>query len=439
VRKVFILDTSVILFDHEAITRFDEHDIAIPITVLEELDTFKKGNDQKNYAAREFIRYIDAISESYSLQDWAPINGPTHGNFRVVHDQNCARPAELVFGNNKADHRILNAALALQEQEPDSSVILVTKDIALRLKAKSLGLNTQDYSAGKVKNYSDSFYSGKSFIKNVDSDVIDEIFLAGLVEPQKLPSYTALANHFHILKNGKKSALACLNETAQLVQLVTKKGVFGVQPRNAEQSFAIHAILNPAIRLITIQGVAGTGKTLLALAGALEQRRLFKQIYLARPIVPLGNKDIGYLPGDINSKVNPYMEPLWDNLRYIKNQFSEHSREFQTITEMVETGKIEVIPLTYIRGRSLSNVIIIIDEAQNLTPHETKTIITRAGENTKIIFTGDIQQIDTPYLDAESNGLSHIIEKLKGHSLYAHITLEKGERSELANLANELL
>jgi len=197
--------------------------------------------------------------------------------------------------------------------------------------------------------------------------------------------------------------------------------------------------MNPDIKLVSIQGVAGTGKTLLSLAGALEQRRNFHQIYLARPIVPLSNKDIGYLPGDIKSKLNPYMEPLWDNLKYIKNLFNEKDKEYKQISEMVEHEKLVVCPLAYIRGRSLSNVFFIVDEAQNLTPHEVKTVISRAGENTKIIFTGDIYQIDTPYLDTQSNGLSYLIDKLKDQSLYAHITLERGERSELANLANEFL
>jgi PhoH-like ATPase len=197
--------------------------------------------------------------------------------------------------------------------------------------------------------------------------------------------------------------------------------------------------LKPEIKLVSMQGVAGTGKTLIALAAALEQKREYKQIYLARPIVPLSNKDIGYLPGDIKSKLNPYMEPLWDNLKFIQNQYSESDKEYSKITEMVQNEKLVITPLAYIRGRSLSNICFIVDEAQNLTPHEVKTIITRAGENTKIIFTGDIHQIDTPYLDAQSNGLSYLIDRLKDHELYAHVTLEKGERSELANLANELL
>ena len=224
-----------------------------------------------------------------------------------------------------------------------------------------------------------------------------------------------------------------------MLERVKKVTAFGINPRNSEQAFALDAILNPEIKLVSLQGVAGTGKTLLSLAGALEQRKDYHQIYLARPIVPLSNKDIGYLPGDIKSKLNPYMEPLWDNLKYIKNQFNEKDREFKQITEMVENEKLIVCPLAYIRGRSLSNVFFIVDEAQNLTPHEVKTIISRAGQNTKIVFTGDIYQIDTPYLDTQSNGLSYLIDKLKDQSLYAHITLEKGERSELANLANEFL
>jgi PhoH-like ATPase len=197
--------------------------------------------------------------------------------------------------------------------------------------------------------------------------------------------------------------------------------------------------MNPNVKLVTLQGIAGTGKTLLALAGALEQKRLYKQIYLARPIVPLSNKDIGFLPGDVKSKVNPYMEPLFDNLKMIQNQFDEKDKEYKNITESLEKEKLVITPLAYIRGRSLSNIFFIVDEAQNLTPHEVKTIITRAGENTKILFTGDIYQIDTPYLDAESNGLSVLIDKIKNHPIYAHIRLEKGERSELANLAGELM
>ncbi|MCK5906762.1 MAG: PhoH family protein, partial [Flavobacteriales bacterium] len=235
------------------------------------------------------------------------------------------------------------------------------------------------------------------------------------------------------------SALAYYNPFSKQFEKVDKKMSYGIKPRNAEQAFAIHALLNPDIKLVALQGVAGTGKTLLALAGALEQRREFKQVFLARPIVPLSNRDIGFLPGDIKSKINPYMEPLWDNLKFIKNQYKENESEFKQLDSMVEKEKLVIAPLAYIRGRSLSDIIFIVDEAQNLTPHEIKTIITRAGENAKFVFTGDVRQIDTPYLDDKSNGLSYIVDKLSGNELFAHVELVKGERSELANLANDLL
>ena len=218
-----------------------------------------------------------------------------------------------------------------------------------------------------------------------------------------------------------------------------KSYAYGIKPKNAEQAFALHAITHPEIKLVTISGVAGTGKTLLALAGALEQKNNYENIILARPIVPLSNRDIGYLPGDAEDKIKPYMQPLADNLNFIKNQFGENEKKRKVIEDMENNGRIQISPLAYIRGRSLSNVIFIVDEAQNLTPHEVKTIITRAGENTKIILTGDVRQIDTPYLDEQSNGLSYLIDRLKGQELFAHVTLEKGERSQLANLANEYL
>ena len=277
-------------------------------------------------------------------------------------------------------------------------------------------------------------------IDDVDPTIINLMYEKGYCPPEDvLKKVKPYKNHYYILRSGKKSVLAFYNSANGMVEQVEKRNVYGIKPRNAEQTFAIHALMKPEIRLVSMQGVAGTGKTLIALAAALEQKREYKQIYLARPIVPLSNKDIGYLPGDIKSKLNPYMEPLWDNLKFIQNQYSESDKEYSKITEMVTNEKLVITPLAYIRGRSLSNICFIVDEAQNLTPHEVKTIITRAGENTKIIFTGDIYQIDTPYLDSQSNGLSYLIDRLKDHDLYAHITLEKGERSELANLANELL
>jgi PhoH-like ATPase len=438
-KKIFVLDTSVIIYDHLAILQFAEHDVAIPITVLEELDNFKKGNDTKNFSAREFIRFIDSASAHETLNNWIPIAGKGLGKFKVVmQTKHVNLDANQVFGERKADHNILNAALSLVTEFPDRKVVLVTKDVNLRLKAKSLNLTAEDFESGKVKDV-DSLYSGRATVSGVTTLVIDKVYQEGFCAPEEVGLKDPTNNGYYILKNGKSSALTYFNSNTKVMERVEKMSAFGIKPLNAEQVFALHALLNPEIKLVTIQGVAGTGKTLLALAGALEQKKEFRQIYLARPIVPLSNKDIGYLPGDIKSKLNPYMEPLWDNLKYIQSQFPENDKSYKKVQELVEQEKLLITPLAYIRGRSLSNIFFIVDEAQNLTPHEVKTIITRAGEGTKIVFTGDIFQIDTPYLDAQSNGLSYLIEKVKNHKLYAHITLEKGERSELANLANELL
>lgn len=438
-KKIFVLDTSVILYSHDSIVNFAEHDVGIPITVLEELDQFKKGNDTKNFEAREFIRLIDKLAKDQNLNDWIPLNGKTKGSFKVIMDSDVIIDATKVFDDNKNDHRILNAALTMKNQEKDRKVILVSKDINLRLKAKSLELPAEDYETGKIKNVN-TLTTGKTELDDINSEHIDDLFKNYKVDRKKILKRKKFpANNYFILKSEKNSVLGYYNPQEDAVEKVDKDTVYGIKPKNAEQTFALHAMLNPEIKLVSINGVAGTGKTLLALASALEQRRNFKQIYLARPIVPLSNKDIGYLPGDIKSKLNPYMEPLWDNLKFIQHQFKESDKEFTRITDMVNQEKLMITPLAYIRGRSLSNIFFIVDEAQNLTPHEVKTIITRAGENTKIIFTGDIYQIDTPYLDSQSNGLSYLIDRIKDHPMFAHVTLEKGERSELANLANELL
>lgn len=438
-KKIFVLDTSVILFSHDSILNFEEHDVGIPITVLEELDGFKKGNDTKNFEAREFTRLLDKLAKDQMLQDWIPLNGKTKGKFKVLMDLESKVDARKIFSDPKNDHRILNAALALKDSEPKRKIILVTKDINLRLKAKSLDLVAEDYETGKIKS-PEQLDTGKLEMEGVNSEHIDTLFKKGILDRKKVFGKTKPpANNFYILKSEKNSVLACHSDEEKMLKQVEKRPVYGIKPKNAEQTFAISAMMNPEIKLVSINGVAGTGKTLLALASALEQRRDYKQIYLARPIVPLSNKDIGYLPGDIKSKLNPYMEPLWDNLKFIQNQFKESDKEFTRLVDMVNQEKLMITPLAYIRGRSLSNIFFIVDEAQNLTPHEIKTIISRAGENTKIVFTGDIYQIDTPYLDSQSNGLSYLIDRVKDHPMFAHITLEKGERSELANLANELL
>jgi len=437
-KSVFVLDTSVLLFDHNAIMNFQEHDVAIPITVLEEIDNFKKGNDSLNFEAREFIRLLDKLSGNFKLHDWIPLGNTDKGKLKVLMHQSASLDAEKIFNERKADHRILNATLALMEEEPTRKVVLVTKDINLRLKAKSLNISAEDYETGKIKDL-DALYQGKTEIHDLPDAFIDGLYATGHCSWKDVVKEKPQANLYFVLRSKSASALAFYNPKEDRLERIVKEVAYGIRPRNAEQAFALHAVLNPAVQLVTIQGVAGTGKTLLALAGALEQRSSFRQIFLARPIVPLSNRDIGFLPGDIKSKINPYMEPLWDNLKHIQSQFQEKDKEFQKITEMVENEKLHITPLAYIRGRSLSNIVFIVDEAQNLTPHEVKTIITRAGENTKIIFTGDIFQIDTPYLDTQSNGLSYLIDRVKGNALYAHITLEKGERSELANLAGTLL
>ncbi len=439
-RKIFVLDTSVILHDHSAIESFQEHDVAIPIQVLEELDTFKKGNDTINYEARQFIRHLDDIAKADLLSDWIPLNGPTKGKFKVVakHDLNGV-DATKVFNDGKNDHQILNATLTLQRQNKDRKVVLVTKDIALRIKAKSLDLEAEDYLTGRVRDVREKLYTGRTLVEDVDDALIDALFQAGSMPIDELGLPRPTGNHFFILKQKKKSVLAKYDPRRGLVERVEKRPIFGIGPRNAEQTLAMSALLDPEIKLVTLQGAAGTGKTLLALACALEQRREYRQIYVTRPVVPLSNKDIGYLPGDIQSKLDPYMQPLWDNLKLIKGQFEKHDNTPRRIDEMLENEKIAIAPLAYIRGRSLSNIFFIVDEAQNLTPLEVKTVISRAGEGTKIVFTGDVHQIDTPFLDTESNGLSYLIDKAKGDPLFAHITLEKGERSALANLANERL
>ncbi len=437
-KKIFVLDTSVILYNHNAIHSFEDNDVCIPITVLEELDNFKKGNDTLNFEAREFIRILDKMSETHTLQNWIELDHPNGGMFKVVMDEHSEVDAQIIYGENKPDHRILNAALSLTQYYPDRNVILVTKDINLRLKAKALNMHAEDFQTGKIKDV-ETLYTGKTLVDGLTKDQIDNIYEKGECDPSEVDIFKPIPNHYYILKNSKNSVLSFYNPLSTKIERLEKKAAYRIIPRNAEQVFALHAIMNPNVKLVTMQGVAGTGKTLLALAGALEQKRQFKQVYLARPIVPLGNKDIGYLPGDIKSKLNPYMEPLFDNLKYIKNQFNEKDKEYKTITEDLEKEKLVIQPLAYIRGRSLSDICFIVDEAQNLTPHEVKTIISRAGENTKIILTGDIYQIDTPYLDSQSNGLSYLIDKIKHHPIYAHIRLEKGERSELANLANDLL
>ncbi|HOY39251.1 MAG TPA: PhoH family protein, partial [Bacteroidales bacterium] len=344
------------------------------------------------------------------------------------------------FPEQIPDHRILAIAQFLRDKNTDRQVVLVTKDINLRVKAKSLGLTAQDYKNDKVANL-DNIRKQVAIIEGADKNLISSLY----DHPEGIPledfnfGIDPIAHQYFVLRNGSNSVLAHYDPFKNVIDRVVKTAAYGIEPRNAEQAFAIDALLRPEIQLVALTGKAGTGKTLLALAAAIHMRKSYLQIFLARPIVSLSNKDIGYLPGDAKEKINPYMQPLFDNLSVIKHKFSQQSADFKRIEEMQKSEKLLIEPLAYIRGRSLSRVFFIIDEAQNLTPHEVKTIITRAGEGTKIVFTGDIQQIDSPYLDSVSNGLSYLAEKMRGQDIFAHINLIKGERSYLAELASDLL
>ena len=437
--KLFVLDTNVILHDSTCIHHFQENDVAIPITVLEELDNFKRGNEQINYHARDFLRDLDEITGDNLFKKGVSL-GNKLGKIRVVVNQSWDKELLEVFRDDIPDVRILNTALRLNKQEPNTIIVLVTKDTNLRMKAKAMGILAQDYTTDKIESV-DKIYTGRRLIEDISSKSIDTLFKKPFeIESSQLPEVTSpIPNENFVLRNGTKSALATYNSFDDQFIRVDKTPAYGIVPRNSEQAFALAALTNPKIQLVTLSGKAGTGKTLLALASALECRSQFRQIYLARPIVPLSNRDIGYLPGDIQSKIDPYMQPLWDNLGVIRHQFKESDPKSLKINEMLEQEKLVITPLAYIRGRSLQKAFFIVDEAQNLTPHEVKTIITRAGEGTKVIFTGDIYQIDQPYLDKLSNGLSYLINRMTNQKIFAHITLEKGERSYLADLASNLL
>lgn len=436
--KLFVLDTNVVLHDAGCIRNFEENDVIVPMTVLEELDKFKKGNEDLNFQARAFLRRIDELTGDALSPEGASL-GDGLGNIRVVARNEFSEKLKQTFFHDSPDHRILGAALTLQQQEAPRPVILVSKDTNLRMKAKSLGLPAQDYHSDKVESF-EKLYTGKRLVTEMPSEFVDLFYTSdnGRVPADALPQAAEpVPNENFILRNGSRSVLATFRAGDRTFQRVEKSPAYGIMPRNAEQSFALRSLLDEDIKLVTLTGKAGSGKTLLALAAALESKSRYRQILLARPIVPLSNRDLGYLPGDVAAKIDPYMQPLYDNLGVIKMQHGEG--ESHRIQEMLENGKLEITPLAYIRGRSLQRMYFIVDEAQNLTPHEIKTIITRAGEGTKIVFTGDIYQIDHPYLDSLSNGLSYLISRMVGQPIYAHITLEKGERSALSELASDLL
>ena len=438
-KKIFILDTNVILHDSGCLHQFKDNDIYIPITVIEELDKFKKGNNVINCNARDFLRNLDALSSDKMLNGGVPIeNG--EGSIAICLDAPLDDKIRENFTEITSDIKILNIAYTVAKKHRFQHVVFVTKDVNLRLRARSIGLKTENYNSKFVENLSD-MYTGLQVVEHVRPEVFDSLFK----KPYEVAKASLgvekefYANENLILKNGSHSALAFYDGRTQTLKSIQPQICYGIKPRNSEQTFALNAMLNPDIPLVTVSGKAGTGKTLLALAAALARKQLYRQIFIARPVVPLSNKDLGFLPGDVASKLDPYMQPLYDNLTVIQNHFSENNTNSRQIRELIEEEKIVITPISYIRGRSIVRVFFIVDEAQNLTPHEVKTIITRAGEGTKIVFTGDIFQIDHPYLDSQTNGLTYIIEKMKGQPLYAHINLEKGERSDLAELAAKML
>jgi PhoH-like ATPase len=436
--KIFVLDTNVILHDHTCIYQFQDNDIVIPITVLEELDKFKKGNDPINFQAREFVRELDEIIGDKLFNGGIKL-GPDKGLLIVETGKPFTEELKESFREDIPDHRILAITIYLSQKFPTRPCILVTKDINLRMKAKSLKIQAEDYYNDKVK---DIEILNKSVIEleNFDDTLIDKLYNEGTLPIEQMSLETPPdINEYFILKSSKASVLGRYDGALKRMVRVEKKVAYGIKPRNAEQTFSLDALCNPEIKLVALTGKAGTGKTLLALAAALEQHKSFGQILLARPIVALSNRDLGFLPGDAQEKINPYMQPLFDNLSVIKHSYNPRSLEYQKIEEMLKEEKLVITPLAYIRGRSLSDSYFIIDEAQNLTPHEIKTIITRAGEGTKLVFTGDLQQIDSPYLDMKSNGLAYMTEKMKNHEIFAHVNLIKGERSYLAELASDLL
>ncbi|PVX52420.1 PhoH-like ATPase [Balneicella halophila] len=438
-KKLFVLDTNVILHDSGAIHNFQEHDIVIPITVLEELDKFKKGTEEINYNARTFVRELDKLA-GQGLFDNGVSLGKKKGKLYIEPGKPFSDAMNMSFPENIPDHRILAVAEFFVHKYPKRKVALVTKDINLRMKAKSIGIPAEDYETDKVQDMDYVAKEGATEFLDIDTSIIQRFYDESEISADEVKLPTQPEGHeYYLLKNGSMGVLVHYNPILKLFERIEKEEVYGITPRNTEQTFAMHALLNTDVNLVTVTGKAGTGKTLLALAAALEQADKYDYIYLARPIVALSSKDLGYLPGTANEKIGPYMLPLFDNLAVIKNQFALHSKEVQKIEQMLDEEKLVITPLAYIRGRSLSNAYFIVDEAQNLTPHEVKTIVTRAGEGTKMVFTGDIDQIDSPFLDKRSNGLSYTADRMRGQEIFTHVNLVKGERSKLAEVASDLL
>ncbi len=442
--KIFVLDTNVILHDHKAIRKFRDNDLVIPVAVIEEVDKFKKGTDALSYNARGFMRDLDRITNGKNFgSDGLPI-GRDLGRIKVEPNHPFEGEYAGFFTDDIPDHRILATAMWVRDHHPGTFVALVTKDINLRMKAKAIGMAVQDYLTDHIQDERIEEAQREIQTLALENSLLQELAYGPetAIEWRRILKVQPRPNQmFKFRWDSDRDEIVCARYDASRDRIVLVKGqeAYGIRPRNEEQKFAIDALLNPKVELVSLTGGAGTGKTLLALAAALEQEKDYEQIYLSRPTVILGNQDLGFLPGDQKQKMSPFLQPLFDNLNVIKSQFRPTSKEAQRIDAMLTQDKLIIEPLAYIRGRSLGRCYFIIDEAQNLTPHEMKTIITRAGEGTKMVFTGDIFQIDQPYLDQWSNGLSHLGEKMYGQALFQHVYLRKGERSELSELAAKLL
>ena len=443
-KKIFVLDTNVILHDYKAVKKFQDNDLVIPVAVVEELDKFKKGNDALSYNARGFMREIDRLTDGKTFAKGGVSLGKGLGTIRIEPNHPFPDAFKDLFRDDTQDHRILSTAMWVRDTTPGVFVALVTKDINLRLKAKAAGMAVQDYLTDKLEE-SKIENSQKEVQRYTLSSEKMQVLCYGpdtCLEWKDVTDSKPAANQMFSLSwtdSEKGGVCARYDSGRDRIVLVKSRQAYGIRPRNDEQAMALDALLNPNISLVSLTGGAGTGKTLLALAAALEQEKDYEQIILSRPTVILGNQDLGFLPGDQKAKMGPFLQPLMDNLNVIRSQFRPGSREAQRIDSMLTQEKLIIEPLAYIRGRSLGKCYFIIDEAQNLTPHEMKTIITRAGEGTKMVCTGDICQIDQPYRDQWSNGLTHLGEKMQGQKVFQHIFLRKGERSVLSELASKLL
>ena len=439
--KIFVLDTNVILHDYQSVKQFQDNDIVIPIAVIEELDKFKKGDQTINFNARAFMRDLSELVEGVKAGPRGVPLGEKKGCLKVEPNHPFVPELQELFRDDIQDHRILSTAMWVRDNNPDRFVALVTKDINLRLKAIAAGMEAQDYLTDRMDNEVVDAVTREVIEMEASSEALQRLCYGqdNAIPWLEVGPREPAPNQLYKFNFGGETVCARYDAKREMIVLVRAQQAYGIRPRNDEQKFAMDACLNRSIPLVSLTGGAGTGKTLIALASALEQADDYDQIILTRPTVVLGGQDIGFLPGDQKSKMSPYIQPLMDNLEVIRHCFKPGSRQAQKLDMLLKEEKLLISPLAYIRGRSLGKVFFIVDEAQNLTPHEIKTIITRAGEGTKMVFTGDVFQIDQPYLDQWSNGLTHLGEKMKGQFLFEHIFLRKGERSMLSEIASRLL